>query len=527
VDAGEAPERALLFLSGIQSMAEQSSATIVSMTGIRKSFPGVQALKGVSLSVKAGEVHGLVGENGAGKSTLIKILMGAYSKDGGTITIEGREVEIHNPLQAKSQGMAAVYQDVMLARHLSAGENFFLGKLPRTPLGLVDWKKIHQVTRETLKDLDLSIDPRMLVRHLPPAQQEMVTIAKAVYEKSKVIVFDEPTALLTNEQVTGLFALIKKLKKKNVGVIYISHRLEEIFAICDRVTILKDGEWVETLEVSGTDQDTIITKMVGRSIGEMYSIHHPKRAEKVLEVRGLTREPRFRNVDFDLHQGEILGFFGLVGSGRTDILRCIFGADRAERGEIRIRGLRAPINSPQRGIRAGIGLLPENRQTSGLAMSLAVDINVNLASYDLISRGGFVNLGEEASRARRFVSDLTIRTPSIKQKVRNLSGGNQQKVVVAKWLSRNSDIFIFDEPTVGIDVGAKMEIYKLIQTLLAKGKAIILVSSYLPEVMGLGDRIIVVYEGNVTGTVLRSQFEEEKILRLASGIMNRANGEKL
>ena len=507
-------------------MAEQSSATVVSMTGIRKSFPGVQALKGVSFSVKAGEVHGLVGENGAGKSTLIKILMGAYSKDDGTIAIEGKEVEIHNPLQAKSQGMAAVYQDVMLARHLSTGENFFLGKLPRTPLGLVDWKKIHRVTRETLKDLDLSIDPRKLVRHLPPAQQEMVTIAKAVYEKSKVIVFDEPTALLTNEQVTGLFALIKKLKKKNVGVIYISHRLEEIFAICDRVTILKDGEWVDTLEVSQTDQDTIITKMVGRSIGEMYSIHHPKRGEKVLEVRGLTCEPRFRNVNFDLYQGEILGFFGLVGSGRTDILRSLFGADRAKSGEIRIRGRRAPISSPQRGIRAGMGLLPENRQTAGLGMSLAVDINVNLASYDLISRAGFVNLVEEASRARRFVSDLTIRTPSIKQKVRNLSGGNQQKVVVAKWLSRDSDIFIFDEPTVGVDVGAKVEIYKLIQTLLAKGKAVILVSSYLPEVMGLADRIVVVYEGNVTGTAQRSEFEEEKILRLASGIVDRGNGGK-
>jgi ribose transport system ATP-binding protein len=507
-------------------MEEQSRLTIVSMTGIRKSFPGVQALKGVNFNVKAGEVHGLVGENGAGKSTLIKILMGAYSKDAGTIAIEGKEAEIHNPLQAKSQGMAAVYQDVALARHLSVGENFFLGKLPRTPIGLVDWKNIHQVTRETLRDLDLSIDPRMLVRNLPPAQQEMVTIAKAVYEKSKVIVFDEPTALLTNEQVTALFGLITKLKNKNVGIIYISHRMEEIFAICDRVTILKDGEWVDTLQVSETDQDTIITKMVGRSIGEMYSINHPERGEKVLEVRGLMREPRFRNVDFDLYQGEILGFFGLVGSGRTDILRCIFGADRADSGEIRIRGRRTPINSPQRGIRAGIGLLPENRQTSGLGMSLGVDINVNLASYDLISRGGFVNLREEASRAKRFVSDLSIRTPSIKQKVRNLSGGNQQKVVVAKWVSRNSDIFIFDEPTVGVDVGAKIEIYKLIQTLLAKGKAVILVSSYLPEVMGLADRIMVVYEGNVTGTVWRSEFEEEKILRLASGIVNRANGGK-
>lgn len=293
------------------------------------------------------------------------------------------------------------------------------------------------------------------------------------------------------------------------------------------MTILKDGEWVDTLKVSETDQDTIITKMVGRSIGELYSIQHPSWGEEILEVRGLTCEPRFRNVDFNLHQGEILGFFGLVGSGRTDILRCIFGADRAEKGEIRIRGRRAAINSPPQGIRAGIGLLPENRQTSGLGMSLAVDVNVNLASYDLISRAGFVNLGEEASRATRFVSDLTIRTPSIKQKVRNLSGGNQQKVVVAKWVCRDSDIFIFDEPTVGVDVGAKIEIYKLIQTLLAKGKAILLVSSYLPEVMGLADRIIVVYEGNVTGTIQRSEFEEEKILRLASGIVNRGDRGKL
>jgi ribose transport system ATP-binding protein len=526
VDAGGLLERAFLLLVRSESMAEESSATIVSMTGIRKGFPGVQALKGVRFSVLAGEVHGLVGENGAGKSTLIKILMGAYRKDAGTITIDGKEVEIHNPLQAKSQGMAAVYQDVMLARHLSVGENFFLGKLPRSPLGLIDWNKVHGVTRETLKDLDLSIEPRMLVRHLPPAQQEMVTIAKAVHEKSKLIVFDEPTALLTNEQAAGLFGLIRKLKEKNIGIIYISHRIEEIFAICDRVTILKDGERVDTMKISETDQDTIITKMVGRSIGQMYSIHHRKRGEKVLEVRGLTREPRFRNVDFDLYQGEILGVFGLVGAGRTDILRCIFGADRAESGEIRIRGRRATINSPQQGIRAGIGLLPENRKTAGLAMSLAVDINVNLASYDLISRAGFVNLSQEASHARRFVSDLIIRTPSIKQKVRNLSGGNQQKVVVAKWLSRNSDIFIFDEPTMGVDVGAKVEIYKLMQTLLAKGNAIILVSSYLAEVMGLADRIIVVYEGNVTGIAQRSEFEEEKILRLASGIVDRADGGK-
>ncbi len=501
-------------------MAEQARATIVSMTGIRKSFPGVQALKGVSFSVRAGEVHGLVGENGAGKSTLIKILMGVYSKDAGSIAIGGREVEIHTPLQAKSHGLSAVYQDVMLARHLSVGENFFLGKLPRGPLGLIDWRRIHRETRRTLEELDLSIDPRMLIRDLPPAEQEMVAIAKAVYEESRLIVFDEPTALLTNEEVAELFDLIRKLKEKSVGIVYISHRLEEIFATCDRVTILKDGEWVDTLGVNETDQDSIITKMVGRSVGEMYSIERPARGERVLEVRGLTREPRFRNIDFDLHRGEILGFFGLVGAGRTEILRCIFGADPVDSGAITIKGRRVAIRSPRQAIRAGVGLLPENRKTAGLAMSLAVDINVNLASYDLISRAGFVSLRSESSRARRFVTDLTIRTPSIKQRVRNLSGGNQQKVVVAKWLSRDSDIFIFDEPTVGVDVGAKVEIYKLIEALLAKGNAVIFVSSYLPEVMGLADRIIVVYEGNVTGTVPRSQFEEERILRLASGIVD-------
>jgi ribose transport system ATP-binding protein len=507
-------------------MAEHANTTIVSMTAIRKSFPGVQALKGVDFSVKAGEVHGLVGENGAGKSTLIKILMGAYSKDSGRITVDGRDVDIHNPLQAKSLGLSAVYQDVMLARHLSVGENFFLGKLPRVLFGFIDWNRVRTETRRTLEDLDLSIDPRMLIRHLPPAKQEMVAIAKAVYEESKLIVFDEPTALLTNEEVAELFDLIRKLKEKNVGIIYISHRLEEIFATCDRVTILKDGEWVDTLGVSQTDQDTIITKMVGRSVGEMYSIRHPSRGEKVLEVRGLTREPRFRDVDFDLYRGEILGFFGLVGAGRTEILRSIFGADPPDKGEIRVRGLRASVRSPRQGIRQGIGFLPENRKTAGLAMSLPVDININLASYDLITRAGFVSLRDESARARRSVSDLSIRTPSIKQRVRNLSGGNQQKVVVAKWLARNSYIYIFDEPTVGVDVGAKVEIYKLIEALLAKGNAIIFVSSYLPEVMGLADRISVVYEGRVTGTVLRGEFEEEKILRLASGIVDNANGGK-
>ncbi len=490
------------------------------MENIRKSFPGVQALKGVQFDVRAGEVHGLVGENGAGKSTLIKILMGAYVMDEGSISIDGKEVEIHNPVQAKSYGLGAVYQDVMLARHLSVGENFFLGKLPRTKFGLVDWKTINRITSETLEELDIYIDPKALINQLSPANQEMVEIAKAVYEESKVIVFDEPTALLANEEVDELFGLIRKLKAKGVGIIYISHRLEEIFATCDRVTVLKDGEWVDTLPVGETNEDVLITKMVGRSIEDMYSIGHLAPGEKVLEVRGLTRKPRFEDVSFDLHDGEILGFFGLVGSGRTDIMRCIFGADRPDAGEIWVKGQKVNVHSPSSGIAAGIGFLPENRKEAGLALSLPVDVNVNLASYDGISRMGFVNLGKESVRTQTYIKDLSIKTPSAKQKVKNLSGGNQQKVVISKWLCRNSDIFIFDEPTVGVDVGAKVEIYRLIEKLLKGGNAIIIVSSYLPEVMGLSDRMVVIYEGHIMGTLNRDQYNDERILRLASGMQD-------
>ena len=502
------------------------NTVIVDMKGIRKTFPGVRALKGVDLTVRAGEVHGLVGENGAGKSTLIKILMGAYSKDEGAITVDGKAVEIHSPTQARSMGLRAVYQDVMLARHLTVGENFFLGKLPRTALGLVDWKRIHSATARILEELELRIDPRAPVRSLSPARQEMVAIAKAVYEESRLIVFDEPTALLANEEVAELFTIIRKLRAKGVGIIYISHRLEEIFAICDRVTVLKDGEWVDTLEVAATDQDALINKMVGRSIGEMYSIRRFPRGEKVLEVSGLTREPRFREVSFELYQGEILGFFGLVGSGRTDIMRCLFGAEPYDSGEVRVKGRPVRARNPGQGIAAGIGLLPENRKEAGLALSLPVDTNINMASYDRISRLGFVNLAQERAQARKYIAELSIRTPSVRQKVRNLSGGNQQKVVVSKWLCRDSDVFIFDEPTVGVDVGAKLEIYKLIETLLAGGHAVLFVSSYLPEIMGIADRMLVIYEGRVMGELARGGYEEEKILRLASGLTDTNHGGK-
>ncbi|MDY0094032.1 MAG: sugar ABC transporter ATP-binding protein [Candidatus Vecturithrix sp.] len=493
---------------------------VVRLENIVKSFPGVKALQDVHLCVRAGEIHGLVGENGAGKSTLIKILMGVYQRDAGNIYVQGQKVEINDPIQAKEYGLGAVYQDVTLAQHLSVGENFFLGHLPRTRLGFIDWKTVHQVTQETLEGLNLHVDPRTFVKDLPTAEQEMIAIAKTVHDKSKLIIFDEPTALLTNEETEELFQLIRKLKADGLGIIYISHRLEEIFEICDTVTVLRDGVWVNSLPTAETDEDALIRMMVGRTIEEMYAIQHVERGEKALEVKNLTKRGRFENITFDLYRGEILGLFGLVGSGRTDIVKAIFGAEESTSGEIWIAGKKTAITSPVEGIQHGIGLLPEDRKGQGLALSLSVAMNVNLASYAEISRLNFVDLRQEKARAEQYVSSLQIKTPSLQQRVLNLSGGNQQKVVIAKWLCRESEVLIFDEPTVGVDVGAKVEIYKLLEELLRQHYAIIMISSYLPEIIGISDRLLVIHEGQITGVLNRSEYDEEKILKLASGILN-------
>lgn len=497
---------------------------IVKMTGISKAFPGVKALNRVNLTVKKGEVHGLVGENGAGKSTLIKILMGAYQKDEGQIFVDGQEVEITGPSVAKQLGLGAVYQEITLAPHLSVGENFFLGKLP-TKNGLVDWATVNSVARETLEQLDLDIDPRLRLKDLTVAQQEMVAIAKMVHERAKLVVFDEPTALLTTEETDQLFEIIRRLKEDGVAVIYISHRLEEIFRICDTVTVLKDGEWVGTLPVSEVDEDRLISMMVGRTLEDIYSIKRHKGQNVVLEVRGLTKEPRFRDISFELHQGEILGMFGLVGSGRTDVVRAIFGATKPDAGEITINGKRHNPESPRDGINMGVGFLPEDRKLQGLALKLSVQDNINLVVYPQIAKLGIIDGDEKKNRALRYIDELRIRTPSMVQRVDRLSGGNQQKVVVSKWLNAESEIFIFDEPTTGVDVGAKMEIYKIFEALTARGASIILISSYLPEVLGLADRILVMHEGNLAGIVGNDATEEE-IMRLASGLDRKGTKEE-
>jgi len=490
----------------------------VRMEHITKDFPSVRALDDVSINFKTGEVHAIVGENGAGKSTLIKILMGVYQKTSGEIFVEGQQVNMSDPIKSRSLGLSAVYQDVTLANHLSVAENFFMGNIPKNKFGFVKWRYMREETQRVLDGLGIKVDANALVSDLPVAKQEMVVIAKKNFDNSRLIIFDEPTALLANEEVSDLFEIIRKLKREGAAIVYISHRLEEIFNICDIVTVLKDGKWIDTMPVSSTNEDELVRKMVGRKIEDMYSIQHFEPGEKVLEVKGLTKEGKFKDISFDVRRGEILGFFGLVGSGRTEIMRAIFGADNFDQGELILNGDKRKIRSPNDAIRLGVGLLPEDRKRQGLTLEMSVKENINLASYKDISKFSFINLKSERKNASDYVDKLRVVTPGINQKVLNLSGGNQQKVVVGKWLCKNSSIFIFDEPTVGIDVGAKREIYKLLEELLEAGNAVIIVSSYLPEIMGIADRIAVICEGGFIKTISRGNYDEEELLRYASGI---------
>jgi|LSQX01.3.fsa_nt_gb ribose transport system ATP-binding protein len=488
------------------------------MKNISKQFPGVRALDDVDLTIRQGEVHALAGENGAGKSTVIKIIMGVYQKDSGTIHLDGNEINVTNVIEAGKMGLAAVYQDLSLAPDLSIGENFFMGQFPRKKGGFIDWDLVYTKTEETLKTLNVNVNPRLKITELSPAMQEMVAIAKVVHKKARLIIFDEPTALLSNEEVVILFDIIRKLKAEGISVIYISHRLEEIFTICDTVSVLKDGKHVKTLAVSETNEDEIISLMVGRELTDMYNIQHFSKGEEVLRVENLGRGKTLQEISFSVKQGEIFGLFGLVGSGRTEVVRAIYGADGIDAGALYFNGDKVTIKHPAQAIGLGIGLLPEDRKNHGLALSQTLSHNINLASYKAISSFIFVKERMERQRSEDSVEKLNIKTPSINQLVQNLSGGNQQKTIVAKWLCCESKLFIFDEPTVGIDVGAKQEIYKLIEDLTRQGHAVILISSYLPEIMGLSDRIGVLHEGTMHHIVEREDFTEETLLRYASGL---------
>ena len=496
--------------------------TILKIEHVSKFYPGVTALNDVSFTLQKGEVRALVGENGAGKSTLIKCIMGVEKPSQGKISMnyDGEWIVNSNAVEAQAHGVFANYQHVNIAPDLSIAENYFLGRQPKNALGMVDWKKMAQDSKKIIDKFEMGVDPLEKIRELPIAMQAMVTISKiSVNEDIRIVIFDEPTALLENEKVDILFRFIAELKARGVSIIYISHRLEEIMQICDSVTILKDGTYVDTLPIEDVTKDSLIQKMVGRPATDIYNIRHFTPGEELLRVENFSDTKHFRNIHFNLHKGEILGFFGLVGAGRSEIMRALTGVEKRLTGDVYLHGEKANIKNPTDALHSGIGFLTEDRRADGCALKLDIKTNVNMSSYDMISTAGFVNLRKETKRAQEYSKNVNVKTPSISQLVGPLSGGNQQKVVIAKLLFRDPEILIFDEPTVGIDVGAKQEIFKLIEGLTAQGRGVILISSYLPEVMGLSDRLIVMAQGKITAEYDKEALKtltEEDVLRMAS-----------
>ena len=494
-----------------------ADAPVLEMHEIRKTFPGVVALDGVDFELRRGEVHILLGENGAGKSTLMKILSGAYQKSAGRVTLDGAEVEIRNPAHAQGLGISTIYQEFNLVPHLSVGENIFLGREPRGWPGLIDRRAVNRQAAEVLGRLGLKLDPRRPVKGLRVAEQQMVEVAKALSLDARVLIMDEPTAALAEHEIQDLFAAIRGLQEKGVSVVYISHRMEELFEIGDRVTVLRDGRSVGTFDVKGTNKFELIRLMVNRDLTELFPKERAARGEEVLRVENLTTRGGLDGVSFSLHKGEVLGVAGLLGAGRTELARAIFGLDKLERGTVRIKGRERRIGSPRAAINSGLGFLTEDRKAQGLVLPLSVKDNLCLPSVDKFTTLGFVDSRRERRAADRYVRELRIRTPGLDQKVAYLSGGNQQKVVLSKWLCSEAEVFIFDEPTRGVDVGAKAEIYHLMNRLAASGVAIVMISSELPEILGMSDRILVMRAGRVACEFGSEEATQEKILECALG----------
>ncbi len=491
---------------------------LVEMSDIDKSFPGVRALSRARFELQGGEVHALMGENGAGKSTLMKILAGVYQRDGGSVRFDGQPVEIASPGQAQQLGIAIIHQELSLMRHLTAAQNIFIGREPKTLGGLLlDEPKLNAQTAAIFASMHLALDPKVEIESLTIAKQQMVEIAKALSFNSRVLIMDEPTAALNDAEISELFAIIGQLKARGVGIVYISHKMDEIKRVADRVTVMRDGEYVGTVPAADTPIDTIISMMVGRVLSSgVAAAGQANDAPVALEVKGLRRGKEIRDVSFSVRKGEILGLAGLMGAGRTEVARAIFGADPIEAGEILVDGKRVAIRGPKDAVRAGIGYLSEDRKHFGLVTGLDVRNNIALASIARFTGpGGLLREDKMHEAAQTFIRQLAIKTPSDTQETRLLSGGNQQKVVIAKWLLRDCPILIFDEPTRGIDVGAKSEIYKLLNSLAAQGRAIVVISSELPEVLRLSHRIAVMCEGRLTG-ILPGGASQEEIMRLAT-----------
>lgn len=490
---------------------------ILKLTQINKSFPGVKALSDVDLTVRKGEVHALVGENGAGKSTLMKIISGAYTKDSGTIWFDGREIENTTPKQSEMMGISIIYQELNLIERISVAENVFTGRYPMK-YGMIQWKKMYQDAQSLFDEYELKIDAHTLVRSLTMAQKQMVEIIKAVSINAKIIIMDEPTSSLSGKETESLFKIIRKLKSRGVAVVFITHRLDEIFEICDHMTVLRDGHYIGERDIGDITKDEMITMMIGRKLTQQYPERTNSIGEVTLAVKNITDgSARVKDVSFEAHKGEVLGFYGLVGAGRTETMRMIFGVDPPAGGEIRINGEKRDIRSPRDAIRFGMGFVTENRRDEGLFLRSSVRVNTVMVALKKILRHGLINYKQEANVAKEYVAKLHTATPTIDQKAMFLSGGNQQKVVLSKWLFSDSDIIIFDEPTRGIDVGARREIYEIINTLVADGKTVVMISSDMEEIMGVSDRILVMYEGTIAGEVHKEDFSQELITKYAVG----------
>jgi ABC-type sugar transport system ATPase subunit len=493
---------------------------LLSMEHISKSFPGVHALDDVSLEVYAGEVHALVGENGAGKSTLMRILDGVLSKDAGTIRLDGREVSLQTPGDALASGISMIHQELALIPYLDVGKNIYLGREPAGLLGRIDWNTLYERARSQLEMVGIDVDPHAVVGGLSIAQQQMVEIGKALSRQAYLIVMDEATSSLTENETARLFELIRSLKAKGVTVIYISHRIEEIFEIADRVTVLRDGKLVGTYPVSDVTRADLVQKMVGRDIKDLFQKEQAPRQNIVLQVKHLSSAGYLRDISFELYRGEILGLAGLVGSGRTTLARTLFGAEKLEQGEIWIDQQRVTVDSPQAAIQYRIGLVPEDRKAQALFLNMAVSENIVMSAFPKLSRAGIINFTQVRRTAQEYVNRLDIRTPSLVQRTRNLSGGNQQKLAISRWLTLNPEILILDEPTRGIDVGAKAEIHGLMSQLAKQGMGILMISSELPEILGVSDRVLVMREGEVAAEFTREQATQEAIMSAATGAID-------
>jgi ribose transport system ATP-binding protein len=489
----------------------------INMKNIHKAFGTNQVLEGVDIEIGEGEVHALMGENGAGKSTLMNILTGLHKKDQGTITIDGKDMTFDNPKQAEEFGIAFIHQELNVWPEMTVLENLFINKEPVTQFGLINTRKMKAVANEQFEKLNISIPLTKEAGQCSVGQQQMIEIAKALMTDAKVIIMDEPTAALTDREIETLFTVIRSLKKAGVSIVYISHRMEEIFTICDTITVMRDGRTVDTTPIRETNFDEVVKKMVGRELTDRFPKRQPKPGETMLEVRNLTKKGLFEKVSFEVRAGEIVGVSGLMGAGRTEIMRTIFGLDGRYEGEILVNGKPVTIKTPDQAVKLGLGFITEDRKDEGLVLDFSLKDNIALPSLYSFTKKGLINDKSEQDFVVMLIKRLMIKTESARTHARNLSGGNQQKVVIAKWIGIGPKVLILDEPTRGVDVGAKREIYQLMNELTDRGVAIVMVSSELPEVLGMSDRILVVHEGTIAGELSKEDATQEKIMTLATG----------